>query len=84
MQPFSGYTSIERIPPEIAVTLAIADTDLIYLRFNEYVKGSGGAALDPGDFAIEDETGAATGITVTDVQVLRTDPDDPLAVIDVI
>ncbi|MFW6261965.1 MAG: FlgD immunoglobulin-like domain containing protein, partial [Spirochaetota bacterium] len=84
MQPFSRYTSIERIPPEIAVTLAIADSDRIYLRFNEYVKGSGGAALAPGDFAIEDETGAATGITVTDVEVLRTDPDDPLAVIDVL
>ncbi len=84
MQPFSRYTSIERIPPEIAVTLAIADTDRIYLRFNEYVKGAGGAALAPGDFAIEDETGAPTGISVTSVDVLRTDPDDPQAVLDVI
>lgn len=84
MQPFTGYTSIERIPPQIAVTLAIADTNLIYLRFNEYVKGAGGAPLDPTDFAVEDGTGAPSGISVTNVQPLLTDPTDPVATLDML
>ena len=42
LKPFQRYVSIQRVPPEFANALAIAGTDIVYIRFSKRILGPGG------------------------------------------
>ena len=77
LKGFSGGISIERIPPNIAATLTIAETNRVYIRFSEYVNAQNGQNLatvaDPSTiFEVVNELGDPTGLpTVTGITPLQ-------------
>jgi hypothetical protein len=84
LQEFTQRISIERIPPNIAAALLVANTDRMYVRFSEYVNAD--LAIDlsqliplgpgPGNladiFEIVDESDNPTGVTITGFTPLQT------------
>jgi hypothetical protein len=75
---FTQYVAIERLPPNFAAALAIADTTRVYIRFSERVLGAGGVDISPLDpntiFEIFDATTglAVPGLSITSMTPLQT------------